>query len=102
MSDARKRALYETLEQRLNGKVWSDHEPMLCFANDVGYIGRLLLAREGIWGIDGNPTAEFEHKLAESLWWNFVIADRLDIDRTDAFNSTMDKIQAELELAVQE
>jgi hypothetical protein len=88
------RALYEILEQRLNGKVWSDHELMLGFSNDVGYIGRLLLAHEGTWDIDGDPTAELEHKLSESLWWIFVLADRLDIDMTDAFNKTMDKIRA--------
>lgn len=94
------RALYETLEQRLNGKVWSNHEIMMGFSNDVGYIGRLMLAREGTWDIDGDPTAELEHKLAESLWWVFVIADRLDIDMTDAFNKTMDKIQFGLDQEV--
>ncbi|MFF1251873.1 hypothetical protein ACFVYC_05190 [Pseudarthrobacter sp. NPDC058329] len=94
------RALYEILEQRLNGKVWSDHELMLGFSNDVGYIGRLLLAREGTWDIDGNPTSELEHKLSESLWWIFVLADRLGIDMTDSYNKTMDKIQAGLANAV--
>lgn len=94
------RALYEILEQRLNGKVWSDHELMLGFANDVGHIGRLLLARDGTWDIEGDPAAELEHKLAESLWWIFVLADRVGVDMTDAFNTTLDKIQAGLEGAV--
>lgn len=94
------RALYEILEQRINGKVWSDHELMLGFSNDVGYIGRLLLAREGTWGIDGDATAELEHKLSESLWWIFVLADRLDIDMTAAYNKTLDHIQGGLESAV--
>lgn len=94
------RALYEVLEQRLNGKVWSDHELMLGFTNDVGYIGRLLLAREGTWQIEGDATAELEHKLSESLWWIFVLADRLGIDMTAAYNGTMDKIQAGLAGAV--
>jgi NTP pyrophosphatase (non-canonical NTP hydrolase) len=73
---------------------------MMGFSNDVGYIGRLLLAHEGTWDIDGDPTAELEHKLSESLWWIFVLADRLDIDMTDAFNKTMDRIRAGLESAV--
>ncbi|MFF2245379.1 hypothetical protein ACFVTM_14490 [Arthrobacter sp. NPDC058130] len=94
------RALYEILERRLNGKVWTDHELMMGFSNDVGYIGRLLLAHEGTWDIDGDPTAELEHKLSESLWWIFVLADRLDIDMTDAYNKTMDKIRAGLDNAV--
>jgi hypothetical protein len=94
------RALYGILEQRLNGKVWSDHELMIGFSNDVGYIGRLLLAREGTWDIDGDPTAELEHKLSESLWWIFVLAERLNIDMTEAFNNTMDKIKAGFDGAV--
>lgn len=62
-----KYALYEVLEQRLNGKVWSNHELMMGFSNDVGYIGRLLLAHKGTRDIDGDATAELEHKLSESL-----------------------------------
>ena len=56
-----------------------------------------MLAREGTWCIDGGPTAELEHKLSEALWWIFVLADRLDVDMTDAFNKTMDRIKAGLE-----
>jgi NTP pyrophosphatase (non-canonical NTP hydrolase) len=41
-----------------------------------------------------------EHKLSESLWWIFVLADRLDIDMTEAFNKAMDKIGAGLGSAV--
>lgn len=87
------RALYEVLEQRLNGRPWSLHELMLGFSNDVGYVGRLLLADEGTWAIDGDPRAELEHKLAESLWWVFVLADRLDIDITESYARTMSTIR---------
>ncbi len=94
------RALYEVFEQRINGKAWSLHELMIGFSNDVGYIGRLLLANDGTWGITGDPKAELEHKLAESLWWVFVLADRLDIDITAAFNQTMDRIREDLQAGV--
>lgn len=94
------RAPYEVLEQRINGKVWSLHELMIGFSNDVGYIGRLLLANDGTWDIAGDPKAELEHKLAESLWWIFVLADRLDIDITAAFNQTMDRIREDLQAGV--
>lgn len=73
---------------------------MLGFANDVGTVGRLILAREGTWQIDGDVTAQLEHKLAESMWWVMVIAERLDIDIADAFASTMDQIEAGLGHAV--
>jgi NTP pyrophosphatase (non-canonical NTP hydrolase) len=87
------RALYEVLEQRLNGKVWSLHEHMLGFTNDVGMIGRLILANDGTWDIDGDVTEQLKHKLAESMWWVMVLADRLDINMAEAFTSTMDRIE---------
>ncbi|MDX2358906.1 GyrI-like domain-containing protein [Dietzia sp. PP-33] len=90
------RRLYETLEQRFNGKTWSLHELMLGFSNDVGYIGRLLLANDGTWAIDGDSEAELKHKLAESLWWVFVLAERLEIDIDQAFADTMATIRTGL------
>lgn len=94
------RSLYEVLEKRFNGKTWSLHELMIGFSNDVGYIGRLLLADDGTWGIDGDPRAELEHKLAESMWWTFVLADKLGIDIDEAFTQTMDRIRAGLESTI--
>ncbi|HCJ49630.1 MAG TPA: hypothetical protein DHW40_09940 [Microbacterium sp.] len=105
LSDARKqalgvRSLYEVLEQRFNGKTWSLHELMIGFSNDVGYIGRLLLAHDGTWGIDGDPRAELTHKLAESIWWTFVLADKLGIDLDEAYTDTMASIRAGLESTI--
>jgi NTP pyrophosphatase (non-canonical NTP hydrolase) len=90
------RDLYEILENRINGRVWSTHELMLGFSNDVGTVGRLMLANDGTWEIDGDVTEQLGHKLAESMWWVMVIAKRLDIDIADAFTSTMDAIEAGL------
>jgi hypothetical protein len=90
------RALYETLEERFNGRTWSLNEMSIGFSNDVGYIGRLLLAHDGTWPIEKDATAELEHKLAESLWWTFVLADKLDIDIDVAFSNTMSTIRAGL------
>ena len=95
------RAQYEVLENRINGKVWSLHELMIGFTNDVGTVGRLILADDGTWDIDGDVTAQLEHKLAESMWWVMVIAERLDIDIADAFASTMDRIGTGLDRAIQ-
>jgi hypothetical protein len=94
------RALYEILEERFNGETWSLPELMVGFSNDVGYVGRLLLAHTGTWGIDGDPRAELKHKLAESLWWTFVLADKLDIDLDEAYTDTMSSIRAGLESTI--
>ena len=105
LSAARQQALavrsqYEVLEERFNGKTWSLHELMIGFSNDVGRIGRLLLAHDGTWGIDGDPRAELKHKLAESMWWTFVLADKLDIDLDEAYTDTMASIGADLEATI--
>jgi NTP pyrophosphatase (non-canonical NTP hydrolase) len=102
LDDARERALavralYETLEERFNGRTWTLHELMLGFSNDVGYIGRLLLANEGTWAIAGDAEAELKHKLSESMWWLFVLADKLEIDLDEAFATTMRTITDDLE-----
>ncbi|RWZ68189.1 hypothetical protein ELQ92_02855 [Labedella populi] len=94
------RSQYEVLEERFNGKTWSLHELMIGFSNDVGYIGRLLLAHDGTWGIDGDPRAELEHKLAESMWWTFVLADKLGIDLDQAYAETMANISGGLEATI--
>jgi NTP pyrophosphatase (non-canonical NTP hydrolase) len=90
------RALYENLERQLNGQVWTLHELMLGFSNDVGTVGRLILAHDGTWGIDGDVDAQLRHKLSESMWWVIVIAERLGIDIADAYPETMDRIAAGL------
>jgi NTP pyrophosphatase (non-canonical NTP hydrolase) len=94
------RALYEVLETRINGDVWTTNELMLGFTNDVGTVARLLLAHDGTWNIDGDVRQQLEHKLSESLWWVMVIAERLDIDIATAFTTTMDTIEAGLVEAV--
>ena len=93
-------SLYEVLEARFNGRTWSIPELMIGFSNDVGYIGRLLLAHDGTWDIDGDPRTELKHKLAESLWWTFVLADKLGLDLDEAYTDTMASIRAGLESTI--
>ncbi|MFD9287705.1 hypothetical protein ACFWBV_05190 [Streptomyces sp. NPDC060030] len=86
------RAQYEQIEQRVLGRTWTLPELALGFTNDAAYVGRLVLAAERTWGIDGDVDAELRHKLAECLWWVFVLADRLDVDMPEAYEATMDRI----------
>jgi NTP pyrophosphatase (non-canonical NTP hydrolase) len=90
------RARYETLEKQINGKVWTVHELMLGFSNDVGTVGRLILAHDGTWDIDGDVDAQLRHKLSESLWWVIVIAERLGMDISEAYAETMDRIESSI------
>ncbi|WP_329455174.1 hypothetical protein [Streptomyces sp. NBC_01497] len=91
------RAQYEQIEQRVLGRTWTLPELALGFTNDAAYVGRLVLAAERTWGIDGDVAAELRHKLAECLWWVFVLADRLDVDMPEAYTATMDRIGSGLQ-----
>ncbi|AOW88276.1 hypothetical protein KVH31_00280 [Streptomyces olivaceus] len=91
------RAQYEKIEQRVLGRTWTLPELAVGFTNDAAYVGRLVLAAERTWGIDGDVDVELRHKLAECLWWVFVLADRLDVDMPEAYAATMDRINAGLE-----
>ncbi|MEU1482801.1 hypothetical protein [Streptomyces sp. NPDC005752] len=95
------RAQYEQIEQRVLGRTWTLPELALGFTNDAAYVGRLVLAAERTWGIDGDVDAELRHKLAECLWWVFVLADRLDVDMPEAYEATMDRIGDNLRRALQ-
>jgi hypothetical protein len=95
------RALYEQIEQRVLDRTWTLPELAVGFTNDAAYVGRLVLAAERTWGIDGDVDAELRHKLAECLWWVFVLADRLDIDMPEAYEATMDRIGDGLQRTLQ-
>ena len=86
------RALYEQIEQRILDRTWTLPELAVGFTNDAAYVGRLVLAAERTWGIEGDVDAELKHKLAECMWWLFVLADKLDVDLPDAYAETMQKI----------
>lgn len=86
------RALYEQIEQRILQRTWTLPELAVGFTNDAAYVGRLVLAAERTWDIDGDVDAELKHKLAECMWWLFVLADKLDVDLPAAYAETMQKI----------
>ncbi|MBB4904565.1 nucleoside triphosphate pyrophosphohydrolase family protein [Actinophytocola algeriensis] len=94
------RGLYEQLERHLLGRTWTLPELAVGFTNDAAHVGRLVLAAERTWDIDGDVNAELRHKLAECLWWVFVLADRLGVDLPEAYASTMDRIRGGLEQSV--
>ncbi|WP_406688597.1 hypothetical protein REH65_19455 [Saccharopolyspora sp. ID03-671] len=94
------RALYERLEQRLLERTWTVPELAVGFTNDAAYVGRLVLAAERTWDIDCDVDAELRHKLAECLWWVFVLADKLGVDMPEAYGTTMAKIAAGLERTI--
>lgn len=74
------------------GRTWTLPELAVGFTNDAAYVGRLVLAAEHTWDIPGDVDAELRHKLAENLWWLFVLAEKLGVDLPAAYAETMAKI----------
>jgi NTP pyrophosphatase (non-canonical NTP hydrolase) len=92
----RVRGLYHDLERHHEGSTWELKDDMLGLVNDVGSLGRLVMATEGRWAPDGDVRQQLSRKLSECLWWILVLADRLDVDIDDSFAETMDSIEAHL------
>lgn len=84
LSDLEKSALqlnglYEQLEIKKYGRVWTTEELMLGFAGDVGDLAKLIQANAGIRDIDDHQ-AKLGHELSDCLWSILVLAKKCGID----------------------
>lgn len=95
------RRLYNELENRKHGGPWTKQEDLIEFVSDVGELGRLVMAAEGRWIHHGDLDKELGGKLAECLWWIFVLSSRLGIDVTTAFASKMSELESSLSSSVE-
>ncbi|MFF8918245.1 MazG nucleotide pyrophosphohydrolase domain-containing protein [Streptomyces sp. NPDC015032] len=80
--------LYDELNRRERGRVWTRSEFMLGFVGDVGDLAKLVMAEEGAREIPGGRPA-LEHELADCLWSVLILAHRYDVDLKRAFQRTM-------------
>lgn len=69
---------------RYHEKEWTVEEDALAFLTDVGLIGRLTMSREERWPIGGDTISQLEHKLGECIWWLIILAERMNIDISEA------------------
>ncbi|MCF2650804.1 MULTISPECIES: MazG-like protein [Niallia] len=74
------RKAYHQLEIKLHGSEWEVEEDALAFLTDAALVGRLTMAHQKRWPTGTDPQADLEHKIAESIWWLMVLADRMGID----------------------
>jgi hypothetical protein len=94
------RGLYEQLEKRLHGTTWTPQEVFIGFGYDVGDLGRLVMASQDRWLHKGDLPEELGGKLSECLWWILVLAQKLDVDITKAFEAKMDELDRDLAASV--
>jgi NTP pyrophosphatase (non-canonical NTP hydrolase) len=72
-------ALYEQLEVKRYGRIWTTEELALGFVGDVGDLAKLIQANAGIRHID-DCQAKLGHELSDCLWSILVIAHKCGID----------------------
>ena len=84
LSDLQKSALqlnelYEQLEIKRYGRIWTTEELALGFVGDVGDLAKLIQANAGIRNID-DCKAKLGHELSDCLWSIIVLANKCGID----------------------
>lgn len=72
-------ALYERLEIKRYGRVWTTQELALGFMGDVGDLAKLIQADAGVRTID-DCKAKLGHELSDCLWSIMVLANKCGID----------------------
>jgi NTP pyrophosphatase (non-canonical NTP hydrolase) len=71
--------LYERLEAKRYGRVWTTQELALGFMGDVGDLAKLIQAHSGVRTID-DCEGKLGHELSDCLWSILVLADKCGID----------------------
>ncbi len=71
--------LYEQLEIKRWGRIWTTGELALGFVGDVGDLAKLIQANAGIRDID-DCKAKLGHELSDCLWSIMVLANKCGID----------------------
>lgn len=72
-------ALYEELEIKRHGRVWTTEELALGFVGDVGDLAKLIQANAGIRHIE-NFKSKLGHELSDCLWSIIVLANKCGVD----------------------
>jgi len=83
--------LYERLEVKRYGRVWTREELALGFVGDVGDLAKLIQANAGIRNID-DCKAKLGHELSDCLWSILVLANKYGIDLEAEFVRTMGEL----------
>lgn len=90
------RKLYHQLERQNHEKEWTVEEDALAFLTDAGLVGRLTMSQQGRWPINGEPACELQHKLGECIWWLIVLAERMNIDISEALGKFLSETEKHL------
>ena len=90
------RKVYHQLERQYHEKEWTVEEDALAFLTDAGLVGRLTMSQQGRWPTNGDNVSELEHKIGECMWWLIVLAERMDLDSSEALEKFLSKTEKKL------
>lgn len=85
--------LYEELEIKLYGRVWTTEELALGFVGDIGDLAKLIQANAGIRNID-DFKSKLGHELADCLWSVIVLANKCGVDLEAEFSRNIRELTA--------
>jgi NTP pyrophosphatase (non-canonical NTP hydrolase) len=85
--------LYEQLETRRYGRIWTTGELALGFVGDVGDLAKLIQADAGVRTIDGHKE-KLGHELSDCLWSILVLAKKCGVDLEAEFIRNTREISA--------
>ena len=83
--------LYEALEMKLYGRVWTTEDLALGFVGDIGDLAKLVQANAGIRKID-NFKSKLGHELSDCLWSVIVLANKCGIDLEAEFSRNIKEL----------
>ena len=83
--------LYEELEIKLYGRVWTTEELALGFVGDIGDLAKLLQANAGIRKID-DFKSKLGHEFSDCLWSVMVLANKCGIDLETEFSKNIKEL----------
>jgi len=90
------RKIYHRLERQYHEKEWTVEEDALAFLTDAGLVGRLTMSQQGRWPTNGETASELEHKIGECMWWLIILAERMNIDSSEALEKFLTKTEKKL------
>lgn len=86
------RNAYALFEKEEYGRVWTDEEIYTSLVSDIGDLGRLVLAKEGVESVIELPE-RLKHEIGECLWGIAVLAGSYGVDLEEAFRSQLEHVK---------
>lgn len=89
------REKYHELEEKYHWKKWSIEDDILAYLSDSWVLARNFMSEKNIRP-KTDSLEEFEHKLAENIWWLIIIADRNNLDISSCLEKFLKKTEEKI------